>query len=611
MGAFQNSKHFSVWRWLSKIYCSVFQKKSIKRPKSENYLKKLEAVGSLSAQSKIELRRGNFISDTLNGAAHLIRPHKEMSPQLSVVVNCLSNNPPLTTHARKSLIKFIGTRLPRPYYDRSALVPLSHKLKPSTFSQGLLSSPSVLPSAIKSKVSREQAVEDWQLPVILRRKPISERECNAINKAKMLVVSHIRRYPLVGFEATICKALYCSTSATQLDLPKPSPTSKLAAFRKGTGGRCSFSGNVVTVFGCTGMLGKLLVNRLAKEGHQIILPSRQEPYYTRQLRIYGELGQILLLPFQLKDEESIRQSMRYSNVVVNLIGTRYETKNYSFEETHVEGARRIARIAKEMGIQKFIHMSAMNATKDTPPTLFNKPSRFLLTKGLGEEVVRQEFPTATIIRPSMMYGGNCDAFINYFLAVQRIPYRSLIFVYKKGEHTYKMPIWVGDVSKGVERTIVDPHVTGKTYEFVGPHCYKLSELIDYMYDRAHLSSRFLHRHYRRRNLNYLYRAYVAAVELPYKFFRNPSPLSFEWIRVVECTSDVLTGCPTLQDLGITRLVEFELTGGKHAYFCVNHYNEPEVTEPYPLPLRSPPLYANIKQNDEVITETKPFTMSNI
>lgn len=62
-----------------------------------------------------------------------------------------------------------------------------------------------------------------------------------------------------------------------------------------------------------------------------------------------------------------------------------------------------------------------------------------------------------------------------------------------------------------------------------------------------------------------YRAYVAAVELPFKFFRNPSPLSLEWIRVVECTSDVLTGCPTLEDLGVTRLVEFELTGGKHAY----------------------------------------------
>lgn len=431
-----------------------------------------------------------------------------------------------------------------------------------------------------------------------------------------MLVASIRWYPFMGSRSTataISKALYCSTSATEVDLPKPTiPSSTLAAFKKGTGGRCSFSGNVVTVFGCTGMLGKLLVNRLAKEGHQIIIPSRQEPYYTRELRIFGELGQVLLLPFQLKDEESIRQAIRYSNVVVNLIGTRWETKNYSFEETHIEGARRIARIAKEMGVQRFIHMSALNASRDTPPTLFNKPSQFLRTKGIGEEVVREEFPTATIIRPAVMYGGNSDAFVNYFMAIHRIPYRSQIFVYRKGEHTYKMPVWVGDVSKGVERTIVDSNSVGKTYEFVGPHCYKLSELIDYMYDRAHLSSRFPNRKYRRRNLNYLYRAYVAALGLPYKLFRSPPPLTFEWIRVVECTNDVLSGCPTLDDLGISRLAEFELTGGKQAYFSVCHYKEPPVIEPYPLPLRSPPIYKNVKQDDhEIVTESKPFTISAV
>lgn len=42
----------------------------------------------------------------------------------------------------------------------------------------------------------------------------------------------------------------------------------------------------------------------------------------------------------------------------------------------------------------------------------------------------------------MMYGGNYDTFINYFLAFQRIPRRGVVYVYKKGEHTYKMPIWV-------------------------------------------------------------------------------------------------------------------------------------------------------------------------
>ncbi|VDN18039.1 unnamed protein product [Gongylonema pulchrum] len=109
-----------------------------------------------------------------------------------------------------------------------------------------------------------------------------------------------------------------------------------------------------------------------------------------------------------------------------------------------------------------------------------------------------------------------------------------------------------------------------------------------------------------------YRAYVAAVELPYKFFRSPSPLSLEWVRVVECTSDELSGNPTLADLGITRLAEFELAGGKHAYFCVNHFNEPNIMEPSPLPLRSPPIYKNVKPADHgIVTESKPFTISAV
>ncbi|TPX41982.1 hypothetical protein SeMB42_g05328 [Synchytrium endobioticum] len=180
--------------------------------------------------------------------------------------------------------------------------------------------------------------------------------------------------------------------------------SKHVFVRQGPGGRSSVSGHTATVFGCTGFLGRYLVNNLGKRGTTVVIPYRGNDDAKRHLKLMGDLGQIVPLRFDVRDEQSVAECVRHSDVVYNLIGRDYETKNFTYEQVHVDAARRIATIARDQGVSRLIHVSALNANASSP-------SKFLRSKALGEDAVLSEFPDATIVRPATCYGYE-DRFLN-------------------------------------------------------------------------------------------------------------------------------------------------------------------------------------------------------
>ncbi|MBA0845685.1 hypothetical protein Goarm_022508, partial [Gossypium armourianum] len=271
--------------------------------------------------------------------------------------------------------------------------------------------------------------------------------------------------------------------------------------RKGTGGRSSVSGIIATVFGATGFLGRYLVQQLAKMGSQVLVPFRGSEDNPRHLKLMGDLGQIVPMKYDPRDENSIKAVMAKANVVINLIGREYETRNFSFEEVNHFMAEQLAVIAKEHGgIMRFIQVSCLGSS-------LSSPSRFLRAKAAGEEAVLKELPadclslsvvvmvavgfvssgaslillftTATVMKPAVMIGTEDRIMNQWAHFAKKYSFLPLI----GGGSTKIQPVYVVDVASAIVAALKDDGSSmGNVYELGGPEIYTVHELAELMYE---------------------------------------------------------------------------------------------------------------------------------
>ncbi|KAG8389143.1 hypothetical protein BUALT_Bualt02G0198500 [Buddleja alternifolia] len=265
--------------------------------------------------------------------------------------------------------------------------------------------------------------------------------------------------------------------------------------RKGTGGRSSVSGIVATVFGATGFLGRYLVQQLAKMGSQVLVPFRGSEDSHRHLKLMGDLGQIVPMQYNPRDENSIKAVMAKANVVINLIGREYETRNYSFEEVNHHMAEQLAVIAKEHGgIMRYIQVSCLGVSPSSP-------SRMLKAKAAAEEAILRELPEpwgkkinddfetiqllqvletmATVMRPALMIGTEDRVLNPWAHFAKKYSFLPLI-----GDGSTKIqPVYVVDVASAIVAALKDNGTSmGKVYELGGPDVYTMQQLAELMYD---------------------------------------------------------------------------------------------------------------------------------
>ena len=284
----------------------------------------------------------------------------------------------------------------------------------------------------------------------------------------------------------------------------------------------------VAILGGSGFIGRYTVKRLAERGDVVAVGARNAAA-AKFLKLKGDVGQVGLVNIAIDDERLLPAFLAGNQAVVNCVGILQERGAQRFDRVHHTAPARLARLAREAGVERFIHISAIGADP-------RSTSAYARSKAAGEQAVRDAFPTATILRPSIVFGPE-DQFFNRFAALAMVsPVLPLI----GGGETRFQPVYVGNVADAVVRCLDDPATAGRTYELGGPKIYSFRALMELLLAEI-----------RRKRL---------LVEIPFglaslqarvmAILPNP-PLTADQVELLKRDNVVSTGALTLATLGIT------------------------------------------------------------
>ncbi|MBM3548095.1 MAG: complex I NDUFA9 subunit family protein [Alphaproteobacteria bacterium] len=284
---------------------------------------------------------------------------------------------------------------------------------------------------------------------------------------------------------------------------------------------------LATVFGGSGFVGRYIVRQLARDGWRVNVACR-DAEYAKFLKPMGDVGQVTPLAISIRDDAGVTAAVAGAEAVINLVGVLYEGGNQNFEAIHHQGAKRVAEASARAGVSRLLHFSALGADASSP-------ARYARTKAAGEAAVRAAFPSATIFRPSIIFGPE-DGFFNRFAGLARVMPALPLF---GGGKTRFQPVYVGDVAEAAKRVLDDPKTAGVTYELGGPTIYTFRQLMELML-----------REIRRKRCLVSVPFGIARLEARFLQVLPVPPLTVDQVRMLERDNITTPGAPGLAELGI-------------------------------------------------------------
>ncbi|MQX36618.1 complex I NDUFA9 subunit family protein [Roseospira navarrensis] len=304
---------------------------------------------------------------------------------------------------------------------------------------------------------------------------------------------------------------------------------------------------LVTVFGGSGFIGRQIVQRLASEGVRVRVAVR-DPIKAAFLKPLGDLGQIAPMKVNVNDEAAVARAVEGADAVVNLIGILYESGRRTFQAMHVDAPERIARLSAAAGVTRFVQMSALGADETSA-------AKYARTKAQGEAAVRRHIPSASVLRPSVVFGQH-DAFFNMFGAMTRLS-PVLPYYVKDGFRMTRdaegnraidlggsggprfQPVYVGDVAEAAMACMTREDLQGQTFELGGPRAYTMREIMELVVEQAERHTRVVPVPF-----------WVAKVQASVLQFMPKPLITPDQVKLLETDNIVSGALPGFEALGI-------------------------------------------------------------
>ena len=219
------------------------------------------------------------------------------------------------------------------------------------------------------------------------------------------------------------------------------------------------------IFGGSGQIGRHLIRKLTKNNYKVTVVTRNLHQKGYVIKTQANAGYIDIIEANIFDEKKIRKLFSKTDICINLIGILYESNN-TFKNIHSIFPSLLAKLCKEYRIKQFIHLSALGINEAID-------SSYAKSKLEGEANIQKNFPTAIILRPSIVYSVDDNFTTNFMTLLSRLPFFPLYYSGK----TKFMPIHCTDLTDIIYHVILKK-INSKIIECVGPETISLKDILN-------------------------------------------------------------------------------------------------------------------------------------